>query len=382
MHFRQIFSALVPLLLVTLVLAACSGAPAPATDPTATGSTATTPTTDDSAAATATASPTPDMTVTASTDQESTAEDAQTYSDPGGRFAVPIPTNWQATPDDGFVLLTDPDERIKVYALAIENDDPAAAMADAWQRVDPSFALEPEETQDLPPSGGVEKLVATSYDDGNQERFLAGLAQVYQGTSYGLLLDGPLADIQRRNSQVAIIQSGFDILALEEVDLSTAQPLPVTPEITAQLEEYINNVMAAYKIPGAVVAIVQGDEVVYNAGFGVRNDQGDPMTPETRMMIGSTGKSLTTLMMATLVDDGIMTWDTPAQEILPGFAVKDPELSQQITMRNLVCACTGVPRRDLELLFNAQQLAAEDIVASLAGFEFFTDFGEAFQYSN
>jgi CubicO group peptidase (beta-lactamase class C family) len=41
-----------------------------------------------------------------------------------------------------------------------------------------------------------------------------------------------------------------------------------------------------------------------------------------------------------------------------------------------------VPRRDLELIFNADDLTAEDIVASLRTFEFFTDFGEAFQYSN
>ncbi len=51
-------------------------------------------------------------------------------------------------------------------------------------------------------------------------------------------------------------------------------------------------------------------------------------------------------------------------------------------MENLVCACTGVPRRDMELFFNYDELDAEAIVESLADFEFFTDFGEAFQYSN
>jgi CubicO group peptidase (beta-lactamase class C family) len=51
-------------------------------------------------------------------------------------------------------------------------------------------------------------------------------------------------------------------------------------------------------------------------------------------------------------------------------------------MRNLVCACTGVPRRDLELIFNAGSLTAEDVVKSLRTFQFFTKFGEAWQYSN
>jgi len=60
----------------------------------------------------------------------------------------------------------------------------------------------------------------------------------------------------------------------------------------------------------------------------------------------------------------------------------DPELPQQITLRNLVCACSGVPRRDFEVLMNFDNLSPEDIVESLASFELFTDFGEAFQYSN
>ncbi|MEZ4837282.1 MAG: hypothetical protein R2873_35670 [Caldilineaceae bacterium] len=52
--------------------------------------------------------------------------------------------------------------------------------------------------------------------------------------------------------------------------------------------------------------------------------------------------------MAALVDDSLMTWDQPVVEILPQFAVADADLTQQITVQNLVCACTGVPRRDVE----------------------------------
>jgi CubicO group peptidase (beta-lactamase class C family) len=91
---------------------------------------------------------------------------------------------------------------------------------------------------------------------------------------------------------------------------------------------------------------------------------------------------MTTMMMGTLVDEGLMEWDTPAVEVLPTFAVSDPAITEQITMRNLVCACTGVPRRDLEFIFNASELTAEDMVESLRSFRFFTEFGETFQYSN
>jgi CubicO group peptidase (beta-lactamase class C family) len=128
---------------------------------------------------------------------------------------------------------------------------------------------------------------------------------------------------------------------------------------------------------------VQDGEVVYTGAFGVKAlGSDDLITPETQFMIGSTTKPITTTMMATLVDDGIIAWDEPVVDVLPQFAVSDPELTQQFTLRNLVCACTGVPRRDLELLFNADDLTAADIVASLQTFQFFTDFGETFQYSN
>src|SRR5690606_2174266 len=146
---------------------------------------------------------------------------------------------------------------------------------------------------------------------------------------------------------------------------------------------YINQLMPEFKIPGMVIAIVQNGEIVHTNAFGVRElGEDDPMTVDTHMMIGSSGKSLTTTMMATEVDDGLMTWDTPVVDILPQFQMADEELTQDITVKNLVCACTGVPRRDFEFILRADELSAEDVVESLATFEVFTDFGEAFQYSN
>lgn len=132
-----------------------------------------------------------------------------------------------------------------------------------------------------------------------------------------------------------------------------------------------------------MVAVVQGGEVRLLRGFGIRALGSDaPVTPDTRLMIGSVGKTMTTLLMARLVEEGRLSWDQPVRSVLPGFAVADPELSETITVQNLVCACSGVPRRDMEFLFNAETLDAEAVIASLAGFEFFTGFGEAFQYSN
>ncbi|HLL23828.1 MAG TPA: serine hydrolase domain-containing protein [Kofleriaceae bacterium] len=59
-------------------------------------------------------------------------------------------------------------------------------------------------------------------------------------------------------------------------------------------------------------------------GFGVR-EHGEPARVEadTRYLVASNTKSLTTLMLATLVDEGKLAWDTPVTAALPRFALGD-----------------------------------------------------------
>lgn len=127
--------------------------------------------------------------------------------------------------------------------------------------------------------------------------------------------------------------------------------------MAAELGGYIAQAMQRAQVPGAVVAVVQGGRLVYQRAFGVRELGKDaPVTLDTQFMIGSAGKSLTTLLMATLVDAGKMRWDTPAQAVFPEFRVADTQLSQTLTLRDLVCACSGVPRRDFEIIFRGTSL--------------------------
>ncbi len=306
------------------------------------------------------------------------------YEDPSGLFSVPILTNWTAESADGYGILHGPDNKITVYVLAAEGDDVEAAIPEAWALADPEFGQPIADVVEPPATGGVEKFVVITYDNtADETKFAQAIGQLHDGVVYTLLFQGDPTAFQKRAAQISVIFSGFNISALEEIDLTGVEPLPLTDDLLAELEDYIVDAMERLGVPGAAVAIVQGDEVVYAQGFGVRErGKDDPVTPETLMMIGSTTKTMTTMMMATLVDEGLIEWDTPVINILPTFAVADPELTQTITMRNLVCACTGVPRRDFEIIFNYNDLSAEGIIESLADFESFTDFGEAFQYSN
>lgn len=316
-----------------------------------------------------------------------TEADDSLYTDPSGLFSVPIPTNWILTETDSYIQMAAPDDTFTVRILMIETDDPDMALVEAWATVDPDFELEYDEdtlvdVDDPNVTQGLDRIVVATYADGSEGQVTQGAVRVFDGISYVSLFDGDLETVQRRSAQISEIDTGFEILAVETVDLSAVEPLPVA-EILPELETYIEEFLAEADTPGAAVAIVADGEMIYSAGFGVRSIMDDtPLTPDTLMMIGSTTKPMTTMMMASLVDDGLLDWDAPVVSVLPEFSVADPDLTETITVANLVCACTGVPRRDFELIFNAADLTAEDVVASLGSFEFFTDFGEAFQYSN
>lgn len=313
-------------------------------------------------------------------------EGEQIYQDPQGQFTVPVPQNWTATEEDRHVHLSGPEGNIHAYVLVASIEDSLQATVEsAWEAVGITVDREVQQSRNPPLQAGADEtlLLTYAFNSTTDEQIFQAVAQRVGNSAYIILIDAHVESASRRSAQLDIVITGLTISSLERTNLTGVAPRPLDQTMIAEWETYIEELLSSHNIPGAAVAVVQDGEVVYTAGFGMREQGGNiPVTPDTHMMVGSTGKSLTTTTMATMVDNGLFDWDTPVVELLPQFAVADPELSQTITMRNLVCACTGVPRRDLEIVFNASGMTTEDVVESLQTFEFFTDFGEAFQYSN
>ncbi|MBX3142667.1 MAG: beta-lactamase family protein [Trueperaceae bacterium] len=314
---------------------------------------------------------------------EGTSPAAQTlFTDAAGRYTVQIPGGWAVADEGGVVTVTSPEGGMQVHFVVVPAGDPSPAVSEAWSLVEGAPDNDPIQALEPPSAAGIDHTVLYNYDTGTPTVLHQALAQTVGENLYLMLITADMLEAQRRGAQLQVVASSFTITAVEQVDLTGVTPRRVG-EVTAELEEFIEYAMTGYGIPGAAVAIVQDGEVVYSRAFGVADAvSGEPLTTSTQMMIGSTGKTLTSMLIAQLVDEGVITWDTPVVQVLPQFAVGDETLTQTITFRNLLCACTGVPRRDFELLFNANELTAEGIIESLATFEFFTGFGEAFQYSN
>jgi CubicO group peptidase (beta-lactamase class C family) len=166
-------------------------------------------------------------------------------------------------------------------------------------------------------------------------------------------------------------------------DLSGVAPLPLVGERLAEFESHAASTFADYGVPGASIAVVQGGEVVFLQGFGVRElGKTEPVTPDTLLRIGSVTKSFSSLLSATLVDADRLDWDTPLVDLLPAFAVADEDLTPRLTVSDAFCACTGLPRRDFEIMFNGFDLTAAQVVAGMSELPLTSAYGTTYQYNN
>lgn len=151
----------------------------------------------------------------------------------------------------------------------------------------------------------------------------------------------------------------------------------------AELSRFVRSAMAQTGVPGVALGLVQDGRVVLADGFGVRQlGRPEPVDGDTRFLVASNTKALATLMLATLVDQGRIRWDTPAAELLPAFRLGNAETTRQVQVRHLICACTGMPRQDMEWLLEFQGLTAAGAVRALGQMQPTSGFGELFQYSN
>lgn len=141
--------------------------------------------------------------------------------------------------------------------------------------------------------------------------------------------------------------------------------------------------MTTLGVPGVSIGLIQNGKVVFSGGFGVRT-LGKPAKPDgdTRYMIGSNTKSLTTLMLAKLVDANKLSWDQAATSALPQFKLGDADTTSKVQIKHLICACTGMPRQDLEWILEFKNRTPATVLQDLGSMQPTTKFGELFQYSN
>ena len=202
-------------------------------------------------------------------------------------------------------------------------------------------------------------------------RFLIGIFWI------GLLLGGC-------DSPPAATPAEAPVRVVQETTraLSVAVPAAQTDKKwVGDFAVYIQNAQEEGGIPGISLAVVNRDGPVLVQGYGLRDvAKGLPVDGDTLFHIGSTHKSMTALLVATLVDEGALGWDTPVIEIDPDFALADDEATATVTFRHLLSMTSGIPDDAEDDL--PDDTTVEDVFAVAAEAGLLGAPGEVFSYSN
>ena len=163
-----------------------------------------------------------------------------------------------------------------------------------------------------------------------------------------------------------------------------AEPLTFTDEMLTTFDTAVAEAFATFGLVGASIALFQGDQIIYNKGFGVQDlVSGKPVTDRTRFRIGSNTKSMTSLLIAKYVDDGLTTWDTKVAELWPDFAGPSPDLTQSLTLHQLLGMGSGIAEPEtIEFFAGAGTVDALQMLRTIPYLEVIAKDGEQYYYNN
>lgn len=152
----------------------------------------------------------------------------------------------------------------------------------------------------------------------------------------------------------------------------------------SRLDQVITDYMQVHQIPGLAVGIVQGSEIVYKKGFGVKSLFSQEKIEEFSLFhMASIAKTFVGFAVMQLVSENKIQLDDFVMKHLPYFHLKD-ERDKEITIRHLVTHSSGLPNEpDLE--WDKPQFddeALERYVKGLGSKELLHQPGESFAYSD
>jgi CubicO group peptidase (beta-lactamase class C family) len=199
-----------------------------------------------------------------------------------------------------------------------------------------------------------------------------------------LIIDGSEGTFEKRQAAVTQIATSLRPKGFERENFLGRTAHPLDPARVSALLDFVRAGASGLDVPGVGIALYSGGRIVYEGGVGVR-EAGKPgrVDAHTRFMIASNTKSFATLLLAQLVGEGKLAWDDPVTKVYPAFRLGDDQTTRQVRIRHLVCACTGLPRKDMEWLFTIKEdTPASSTFDLLAATQPTSRFGETFQYNN
>jgi CubicO group peptidase (beta-lactamase class C family) len=146
----------------------------------------------------------------------------------------------------------------------------------------------------------------------------------------------------------------------------------------SQLEKTVLEELKETNTPGATVAIVSGERVIYTKAFGTSNvETGAPMTPDMLFRIGSTTKMFTATALVTLAEEGRLRLDEAIGKHVDGL---NPKIAG-LTAHQLLTHTAGIID-EAPMYGDHDDSAMGRTIRSWKEDQLFTEPGKIISYSN
>lgn len=151
-----------------------------------------------------------------------------------------------------------------------------------------------------------------------------------------------------------------------------------------KLDAYFSKALNDWNVPGMAVGIVKDGKLVFSKGYGVK-ELGKPDKPDenTLFAIASNSKAFTTAAIAMMVKDGKLSLDDKVRKHLPYFELYNPFVSQDATVRDLLCHRIGFATFSGDAIwYLSDNLTAEQIIRRAKYLQPTYNYRAGYGYSN
>jgi CubicO group peptidase (beta-lactamase class C family) len=294
------------------------------------------------------------------------------------------PAGWSIVVRGPATVLEPPEGNSAIALVDVHGPSADAAVAAAWQAYKPDAGWPLKVVNQKPDKDGWTDRRAYSYQTSpNEKRDVSADVQRAGDVWTVAIYDMTQAVGEKRLAQVILVFDELLPKGFTRESFAGKAAHQLNRARVAELGRFVETAMKNTGVPGVAVGLVQDGKVVFAGGFGRRELGGNQaVDANTLFMIASNTKAMTTLMLAKLVDEKKLTWDTPVTTLLPSFQLGSPATTRQVEVKHLICACTGLPRQDFEWIFQFKGVTPEGALGTLATMQPTSKFGEMFQYSN
>jgi len=298
--------------------------------------------------------------------------------------AFVAPKDWSIQVKGAATILQAPEGDSWIALIDVQGATADQALAAAWRAYKPDAKWPVKVSHDLPDRDGWSRRRTYEYLTSPNEKRGVNALVLYSGSSWTVVIeDMSDAVAEKRGAQDALVFGRLLPKGYTRESFAGKKANTLDQPRIAELGRFLTQAEKLTGVPGISLGLVQDGNVIFADGFGVK-ELGSSEKPngDTLFIIASNTKALTTLFLAKLVDEHRMTWDTPVVTLFPAFRLGNAETTRSVLVKNLICACTGMPRQDLEWIYEYGNMTPESSMALLGTMQPTSKFGDLFQYSN